>query len=580
MALFSKQSTPYLDSPSTATPVMASALNSWDQTLFELNRGLGLSVRQFVTGTGDETAALQAAVDEALGTGQVLVGDPTISVDISAKIDMRGNGLRYVGNGMPIRQNTANTPGVAIGGQDQVVTGVTVDYAATPSSTDTNANAFELSSVFKGFYSGLKAERCGRGFAMLQAGWAGDTANTVFSSVFQNIFVSGYTVQAMDMRSWPIGGASSTGCVFSNLYLQNNYFGPVAVSDQTPVVFQDWDESHFQQLNVEWVETSNDLTFWQRCRNMVFDSVHFEGVKLNGTAGLFRPYESTVLNARGVSWVNSTLVADGGRKSVVRPGQGGTTSVRMDIEGLRLRTLTTSGVTAFCLADLDSDITVSRFEFTRADTGPLIGPAVVGDHPAAPAVQRINDRLYGPLSADANRLSVGQSTMPRDAVTSNTAANMTSGTMRLAFFTAEETFTATQMRLICGGTAATATPTLVRAGIYSVAKDGSLTLVAAIASDTSIFAATLTAYSRPFSTAGGLPASLPIVAGTRYAIGILVTSGVAVPALPGANALIASEFAQTPRISGTVTGQTDLPTSVAAASITDSTARCYAAVLP
>lgn len=542
----------------------------------------GVPVTDYVRGDGtDETVALQSAVNAAILADRPLVCDGSLTVLVSSPIDMRAHGLHVVGNGFHIRQTGTNIPVVRLGGFQQVITGLFADYQSTPSAADANANAFEWYSMFEGFYANLRAERCGRGFMLAQSGWNGDSVNTCFSTCFTNLFCNGYSIGAIQMKTWPAGGASSTGCSWSNLYFHNNYFGAPAQSADTPWVFQDWDEGHFAQVNIEWEITPSwgDVMFFQRCQNMVFDSLHFEGITLSGKAGLIRPYESTVLNIRGMSYINSTLPADGQQKSIIHPGQGTTAPLRVAIEGLRLRTLTTTGVTGFALADLDGDITTGRFTFDRADTAALVGPHVIGDHPAAPTVQKINDRLFGALAGDPHRVAGQVTTMSRDAMVSNSTP-LPSGTLRLTYFTAEDSLPATAIRLLCGGTAAAATPTLIRAGIYSVAKNGDLTLVAAIASDTALMAVTSTAYTRPLSTGGGLPATLPIVAGTRYAMGLLVVSTAATPTTCGQGGPVASEFGVTPRICAALTGQANLPTSIAAGSLIDSPNRFYAAILP
>jgi hypothetical protein len=130
--------------------------------------------------------------------------------------------------------------------------------------------------------------------------------------------------------------------------------------------------------------------------------------------------------------------------------------------------------------------------------------------------------------------------------------------------------------------AAGATPTLIRAGLYTVAKSGDLTLVAAIASDTTLFASANSAYTRSLSTGGSLPASYSIVAGTRYAIGLLCVTAATAPTVVGApiSTAMVNEGAQTPRLCASVSSQTNLPTAITAASLNASSVRPYAVLLP
>jgi hypothetical protein len=172
------------------------------------------------------------------------------------------------------------------------------------------------------------------------------------------------------------------------------------------------------------------------------------------------------------------------------------------------------------------------------------------------------------LEAFLNPLASGHETVPRSCV-SNSGIGMTSGTLRLAFFTARRTGLCTGIRIPGGATAAGATPTLVRFGLYSVDGSGNLTLLSATASDTAVFAAALTNYTR------NLAASQAVTAGSRYAIGVLVVTAATAPTLTGSSMLTGGETGQAPRLSGAVTGQTDLPASITAGTVADNPATVY-----
>jgi hypothetical protein len=181
------------------------------------------------------------------------------------------------------------------------------------------------------------------------------------------------------------------------------------------------------------------------------------------------------------------------------------------------------------------------------------------------------EALKEPL--DGNRLTAGEGTLHRLFVSSG-GITMTSGVLRLTYFTARKTETTTALRLVSGTQAAAATPTLVRAGIWSVAGNGDLTLVASIPSDTSLLAAANTVYTR------SLTASLAKVAGRRYAYGLLVVTAATAPFVYGASSFIAGEMGQSPKIGGTITAQTDLPATLTAAAVADSGGLQYAVLVP
>lgn len=178
-----------------------------------------------------------------------------------------------------------------------------------------------------------------------------------------------------------------------------------------------------------------------------------------------------------------------------------------------------------------------------------------------------------------NEITTGVTTMPRSAAVSNVAATLASQSFRLAYFTAVRSFTSTQCVTISGQTAAGATPTLCRVGLYSIAADGAGTLIASIANDTTLWATINTSYTRAWS------ASAAVTAGTRYAVGVLCVTGATPPVLSG-HAFMSTaatggvEAGRAPRITGSIAAQADLPASFTGASVADYIARFYAVVLP
>lgn len=174
-----------------------------------------------------------------------------------------------------------------------------------------------------------------------------------------------------------------------------------------------------------------------------------------------------------------------------------------------------------------------------------------------------------------NLLTAGEEVIARDLYTSNAATTQASQVLRLVFFTARRTETITQVRSFTGTTAAAATPTLCRYGVYQVAADGGATLVASTASDTTLFAAANTGYTRSFTV------SFAKVAGQRYGLGILVVSAAAMPSYGGAAAILDNaESGRAPVLGATIAAQADLPGSFTAGQLTASGSRFYAVLLP
>ncbi len=184
------------------------------------------------------------------------------------------------------------------------------------------------------------------------------------------------------------------------------------------------------------------------------------------------------------------------------------------------------------------------------------------------------------MNPDYSALVSGVATMRRwDA--SSAALTCNSGELRLTFFTNRKAFTATKLQMKTGTTAAAATPTLCKMGLYVVETNGDLTLIGATASDTAtMFRATQTVYEV------AMTASVAMLAGSRYAMGPLIVTGAASANFAGVaptgmttgGAVLMSSTA--PVLTGILTGQTDLPSSITAGSLGTTAQMFYGAVLP
>lgn len=184
--------------------------------------------------------------------------------------------------------------------------------------------------------------------------------------------------------------------------------------------------------------------------------------------------------------------------------------------------------------------------------------------------------LGGASGAGLDLLSAGEATLPRLLATSG--VGLASGDLKFTYFTAAKSELTTQVRTISHTTAAGATPTMIRIGLYLAAANGDLSLVAATANDTTLFAATNTAYTRSWQS------PYQKVAGRTYALGIVFVTAAATPLIvgnPGPQSMYGTgEYAVGPRLVGRLGGQTDLPASVASASINSSQQPFYGVILP
>jgi hypothetical protein len=175
------------------------------------------------------------------------------------------------------------------------------------------------------------------------------------------------------------------------------------------------------------------------------------------------------------------------------------------------------------------------------------------------------------LDGQVDQLTTGEETFPRLLATSD--PQLTPSRLTLTYFTARKSEPITQVRTFTRGIAA-ATITLNRIGIYSVAANGDLTLVASTVNDVSLWSGTFATYTR------SLTSTWSKQAGRRYAWGFLsvATTG---PKLSGVLPVSGGEGGQGPRINGSVDSQTDLPSSITSGTVaTSAGTNVYAVAMP
>lgn len=192
---------------------------------------------------------------------------------------------------------------------------------------------------------------------------------------------------------------------------------------------------------------------------------------------------------------------------------------------------------------------------------------------------RIDTGIWTQIGGDvesSRRLVSGETTLAREFVTYLDRATG-SGNMRLTYFTAQKNEIITQVKMFTGSTAAGATPTLVRIGIWTADASGALlALVGSTPNDTTLLADANTGYTKALS------ASWAKVAGQRYAHGILVVTAATAPTMAGLGigGLPTTELAIAPRIAGYMGALSDLPSSAGSGSISNASSLYYAALLP
>ncbi len=171
---------------------------------------------------------------------------------------------------------------------------------------------------------------------------------------------------------------------------------------------------------------------------------------------------------------------------------------------------------------------------------------------------------YGLGSTDLLVSTGGTFAMRRFA---NAFDNVGTGTqvLKLTYFRCQRTETISQIRTWVGAIAAAATPTISRFGLWTANPDGELTaLVASTTNDTSLFMG-----STQSAKTKSLSSSYQLIKEQYYAVGLLVVSSAATPQFAGTFVGVDAESGSGDRWAGQATGQTNLPSTLAAVSVVD-----------
>jgi hypothetical protein len=167
-------------------------------------------------------------------------------------------------------------------------------------------------------------------------------------------------------------------------------------------------------------------------------------------------------------------------------------------------------------------------------------------------------------------LTSGEATFLRETLSG--AAALTSGELLLSYWFAVKSESSVAVTILSNSTASSGL-TYAAIGLYSVSTGtGELTLEASTPSTTTLCGTEYTLYKTDFST----PYSR--TAGNEYAIGVLMT-GSTMPSLTAAPGDTNANSIP-PRVSGALSGQSSLPSSIADSSLSDTYLRFFATVTP
>ena len=286
------------------------------------------------------------------------------------------------------------------------------------------------------------------------------------------------------------------------------------------------------------------------------------------TSRLFQ-WESPVYVEVGVSGggaIHASTHATGGSDAITPASIGAVAT--SDSRLTDTRTPTDGSVTTAKLAD--GSITTAKIAENAVVTADIADAAVTDAKISAVAASKLTGTIADARLSSAVAMvsqlntTLGQASGFVDAVSRVVCAygiTASAGQALIAFFTPTITVTVSQIAMANGTGAVAAGLTLARMGIYTYPTDGSTaTLVARTASDTTLFAATNTTYTRSLDTTGGYPSSYTLNAGTRYGVAYICV-GTTQPQLVG-RVVVTVVAGVSPRLSGSsATGLSDLPTT-------------------
>lgn len=169
------------------------------------------------------------------------------------------------------------------------------------------------------------------------------------------------------------------------------------------------------------------------------------------------------------------------------------------------------------------------------------------------------------------QLTSGETCIPRINV--GTGAALVSQKVQFTFWTATKTEVCNNILGTVASTPAQNNLTYAAMGCYQVNADGSLSLLAQCANDTTLFAATFNTYTR------ALTQSFTKVQGARYGWAVLVVSAGTMPTLAGYNGTVVMATFP-PLVCTSLGGQSSLPGSVPTSSFAGTSNMYCGAVTP
>ncbi len=310
-----------------------------------------------------------------------------------------------------ISQVTTNTAIVTVGGQNQHIEGMQLTYKnGQEPSTSTSSDCLQFNkTAFMCVYKELLLTLGSTGINVLTSGFIG-SGIAIFNCHLDTVEIDGFSIGAIAHIAT---NENSTGNVWDNIYVHNNYNGTAQSSTQAPVRIKNSDGDCWNQLNIEHlnITTGQDALILNVARTQI-NSLHFEAVTLpsSGKSGFIRLFGSSGADLHseiivGMLELKNNTLPNGVTPSIFRIAYGNVICM-----GARTSTNTINSA-AFYKVDYDASalgyVEISGFLTNDQTT------ADVNNEPTPTATRRVNDIWYsGPNAPMSVFTANGTYTVP------------------------------------------------------------------------------------------------------------------------------------------------------------------------
>ena len=314
----------------------------------------------------DTAIAAAIAACRANGVRRLYLGIGTYN--ISVPIDLRALTTDPVGIEMfgstrhttIINQTTATADVLQVGGYVNYVRDLCLRHSEAAFSAAIAGDPTTLGaglSMFKMSYGTVERVQItanGRGIKLAEAnvfepGTTTGTGNYFHSVSFTDVFILRYSVCGLEIDN---PGDTSTGSNFHGVWIQNNSTtGTRVAASRGAIRLRNCDEMFFAQTNIE-DGLGNMPVLLNACGSIVFDSLHFERMDLNGAEAQYirtAGNSIAVINGMTVAFSDIAVMGSTGTRRLLSTVSGG----KLHVVGLTYKNITNTAALPVYVVTID-----------------------------------------------------------------------------------------------------------------------------------------------------------------------------------------------------------------------------------